>query len=291
MRIVSLLPSATEIVCALGLRDHLVGVTHECDHPADVRTLPAVTRTRIPHDATSREIDDLVRAELAADTSLYLLERETLEQLAPDLIITQALCDVCAVNERDVAAVACRLPGPPRVVNLEPMTLAAVFDSMRAVAAAAGVSAETVVGEYERRVAAVRDAVVGRPRPRVGFIEWIDPPFSGGHWNPELVRLAGGIDGLGVEGQASRTLEWSEVIAWAPEVIVIAACGFSRARALEELHVLESRDGWGALPAVQSGRVHVVDGNQYFSRPGPRLVESLEILAGLLNPGALARGG
>lgn len=289
MRIVSLLPSATEIVCALGLRDHLVGVTHECDYPADVRTLPAVTRTRIPHDATSRQIDDLVRAELAGATSLYLLEREILEQLAPDLIVTQALCDVCAVNERDVAAVACRLPGPPHVVSLEPMTLAGVFDSMRSVATAAGLSAERVIAEYERRVAAVHEAVAGRPRPRVGFIEWIDPPFSGGHWNPELVRLAGGIDGLGVEGQVSRTLQWSEVLAWAPEVIVVAACGFSRARALEELHILESHDGWGTIPAVKSGRVHVVDGSHFFSRPGPRLVDSLELLAQLLHPGAVSR--
>lgn len=209
MRIVSLLPSATEIVCTLGLESELVGVTHECDYPAFVRDLPKVTRTLIPSDASSAQIDAMVRERLKTDRALYTLDMSVLETLRPDLIVTQVLCDVCAVAEAEVRAAVCHLPGQPAVVNLEPQNLGEVFDAIRQVAEAAGVSdrAPSVIEGLRSRV----DTVVSRvdacrsERPRVSLLEWLEPPFSCGHWNPELVRLAGGIEGLGRENAPSHT--------------------------------------------------------------------------------------
>lgn len=287
MRIVSLLPSATEIICALGLEDQLVGVTHECDFPPSVRHLPKVTRTLIPPDASSADIDRLVRERLRTDRALYTLDLPGLEQLRPDLILTQALCDVCAVAEDEVRAAACMLPGAPQVINVEPQTLSDVFASIRQVARAAGVegSAEEVITALTARVAAVasRTARLER-RPRVALLEWLDPPFCCGHWSPELVRLAGGVEGLGREGRPSRTLWWDEVLAWEPEVVFIACCGMSVERTLADLPPLGLVSGWQNLPAVRAGRVYVTNGSHYFSRPGPRLVDSLEILAHTLHP-------
>jgi iron complex transport system substrate-binding protein len=284
MRIVSLLPSATEIICVLGLRDHLVGVTHECDYPQDVRALPAVTRSRIPTGTVSRDIDRLVREQLNAEQALYTLDLEMLQVLQPDLLVTQALCNVCAVAEAEVQAAVCALPGTPRVLNLEPMTLAEVFASIQQVAAAAGIEGDGVVRVLEARVKQVTARVAGHPRLRVALLEWLDPPFSSGHWNPELVRLAGGTDGLGGEGRPSRTLTWEEVVAWQPEVAVVACCGFDVERTLADVPLLHHVPGWVDLPAVRAGRVYVVDGSAYFSRPGPRLVDSLELMAHLLHP-------
>jgi iron complex transport system substrate-binding protein len=289
MRIVSLLPSATEIVCRLGLGENLVGVTHECDHPAFVVGLPKVTCTLIPHDATSRAIDELVRERLKTDRALYTLDLPTLERLAPDLIVTQALCDVCAVAEAEVRAAACSLPGRPRVVNLEPMSLDDVLDTLPLVARAAGVPARAgaVVSELRGRIdtVTVRSEQVAE-RPRVVVLEWLDPPFSCGHWTPELVRRAGGAEMIGVAGRPSRTLDWNEVVAARPDVLFIACCGFSTERALVDLPGLRARPGWADIPAVQMGRVYVTDGNAYFSRSGPRLVDSLEMLAHALHPDA-----
>jgi iron complex transport system substrate-binding protein len=287
MRIVSLLPSATETICALGLEDQLVGVTHECDYPPFVRDLPKVTETLIPTDATSAEIDGLVRERLDDGRALYALDLTVLESLRPDLIVTQALCDVCAVAEAEVKAAACTLPGAPRVINLEPESLGEVFAAMRQVAEAAGVVAESegIIRVLRDRVEdVVRRSNATPDRPRVALLEWLDPPFSCGHWNPELVRLAGGVEGLGREGERSRTLRWEEVVGWAPEVVVIACCGFSTERTLEDLPLLNAVPGWENVPAVGAGRVYVVDGSQYFSRPGPRLVDSLEILAHAIHP-------
>ncbi len=287
MRIVSLLPSATEMICALGLEHQLVGVTHECDYPPTVRRLPTVTHTVIPVDAGSAEIDRLVRARLRTVRALYTLDLPALEELRPDLIVTQALCDVCAVAEDEVRAAACALPGNPRVINLEPQTLSAVLDAIRDLATAAGVErrGDDVVRRLADRAAAVaaRTAAVAH-RPRVALLEWLDPPFSCGHWSPELVRMAGGVEGLGREGERSRTLAWDEVHAWRPEVVFVACCGFDVARTLQDVALLERVPGWHDLPAVRSGRVYVTDGSHYFSRPGPRLVDSLEILAHALHP-------
>lgn len=287
MRIVSLLPSATEIVCELGLADRLVGVTHECDHPSFVSALPKVTRTLIPHDASSLQIDTLVREMLKTRKALYTLDMPMLERLRPDLIVTQALCDVCAVAESEVTAAACSLPGQPKVVNLEPMSLGDVLDTLGAVARAAGVPdhAEVAVQRLRRRV----DSVAERSErvaehPRVVVLEWLDPPFSCGHWTPELVGLAGGDELIGKPGQRSRTIPWEEVVAAQPDVLFIACCGFPVERTLVDLPGLATRPGWTDLPAVRADRVFVTDGNAYFSRPGPRLVDSLEILAHALHP-------
>jgi len=287
LRIVSLLPSATEIVSCLGLGDQLVAVTHECDYPPFVRELPKATRTLVPKDAPSGEIDRLVRERLKGQAALYSLDLPVLERLRPDLIVTQALCDVCAVAEDEVQEAACRLPGRPRVVNLEPETLSQVFEVIRLVAREAGIAerGEATVSGLEARVAAVaaRSRTIDE-RPRVALLEWLDPPFSCGHWSPELVRLAGGEETLGREGVRSRTLSWDEVRAAAPEVVVVACCGFDVERTLVDVRALDRQPAWRELPAVRAGRVYVSDGAQYFSRPGPRLVDSLEILAHALHP-------
>ena len=287
-RIVSLLPSATEIVCALGLADRLVGVTHECDWPPEVAGLPPVTRTVIPPAATSAEIDALVRGRFESSgddrPALYTLDQDALAALRSDLIVTQALCDVCAVAEAEVRAASCRLPGAPRVLNLEPMTLADVLASIEAVGQATGVDARPVVAALAARVEAVRQRVAGRPRPRVAVLEWLDPPFSAGHWNPELVHVAGGTEVLGQAGEPSRTLAWSEVVDAAPDVVVVACCGFTAERALEDVGVFGRVPGWETVPAARSGRLAVVDGSALFARPGPRLVEATELLAHLLHP-------
>jgi iron complex transport system substrate-binding protein len=287
MRIVSLLPSATEIICQLGLESELVGVTHECDYPPSVRDLQKVTKTLIPAAASSREIDELVRERLQTDRALYTLDLPTLTELRPELIVTQALCDVCAVAEDDVRSAARSLPGPPRVINLEPTCLDDVVDCLRQVGAAAGRGARAAeeIAKLRARVVAVAarsERIV--ERPRVVVLEWLDPPFSSGHWSPELVRLAGGDEAVGVAGERSRTVDWRQIVAAAPEVMLIACCGFDVERTLVDLPILRRNPGWGELPCVRAKRVYVVDGSAYFSRPGPRLVDSLEILAHALHP-------
>jgi iron complex transport system substrate-binding protein len=287
MRIVSLLPSATEIVCSLGLEDQLVGVTHECDFPRSVLTLPKVTKTLIPTDASSAEIDSLVRDRLGAKSALYSLDMDALEALRPDLIVTQALCDVCAVAESEVRDAACTLSSLPGVVNLEPETLDEVFDAIRQVGVATGnedAANELCASLWERAAFVVERTRGVTHRPRVALLEWLDPPFSTGHWNPELIRLAGGVDGLGREGEKSVTLKWEQVIEWNPEVVLISCCGFTAERAMDEVHILRNVVGWNDLPAVRDGRVFVTDGASYFSRPGPRLVDSLELLAHVIHP-------
>lgn len=289
MRIVSLLPSATEIVCALGLGEHLVGVTHECDYPPFVKGLPKVTRTLIPHDATSREIDDRVREQLKTNQALYSLDTPTLERLRPDLIVTQSLCDVCAVAETEVSAAACALPGRPRVINLEPQSLEDVLSTMLEMGRAVDreESAEATVAGLRERIDTVAQRTAGIPkdhRTRVAFLEWLDPLFNAGHWNPILIELAGGIDILGNVGKPSRTTPWDSLVRSRPDVLFIACCGFSAERAMEDLPILERQDGWDDLPCVRSGRIYIADGNAYFSRPGPRLVDGLEIMAHALHP-------
>jgi iron complex transport system substrate-binding protein len=287
MRIVSLLPSATEIVCELGLDDQLVGVTHECDYPPSVHGLPKVTKTLIPRDASSKEIDGLVRERLRTERALYSLDMPTLERLRPDLIVTQALCDVCAVAESEVTAAACSLPSQPKVINLEPTCLEEVFQCMQLVGDAAGVPGQAfaAIASLRERVKHVEDRSRNIDvRPKVVLLEWIDPPFSSGHWSPALVRLAGGIEMLGGEGQRSRTIVWNEIVKVDPDYLVIACCGFDIERTRRDLPILASYPCFDQLACVRLGNVTVVDGNAYFSRPGPRLVDSLEILAHILHP-------
>ncbi|MEN9936896.1 MAG: hypothetical protein RLZZ387_3475 [Chloroflexota bacterium] len=294
MRIVSLLPSATEIVCALGLEEALVGVTHECDYPARARALPAVTRSVLDlSDWSSDDIDHRVSRQLRDGLSLYELDRDLLAELRPDIILTQALCAVCAVESGAVQLAARDVTSTyggvaPLVISLEPRTLADVLATIEAVGEATGVRprAERVAAQLRERVERVRErAAPVTQRPRVAFLEWLDPAFGPGHWMPELVQIAGGRLGLGTPGKPSRRVPWDDVIAFAPEVIVVAPCGVKLARALDEAReLLPRRAGWGALPAVRRGRVFIADGNAYFSRPGPRVVESLELLAELVQP-------
>ena len=287
MRIVSLLPSATELICALGLEKQLVGVTHECDYPHSIVGLPVVTRSLIPAGLPSGEIDTLVKSQLTDDTALYSLHMPVLEALKPDLIVTQALCDVCAVAADEVNAAACGLPGNPQVVNLEPMRLSEVFDTLELLGEAAdcATQAKRVRAALEARVDAVRERSAGlRQRPRVAMLEWIDPLFNAGHWTPELVDFAGGEECLGNPFAPSTEVAPQDLIAAAPDLIFIALCGFDITRSLRDVPRLENLDGWETLPAVRRHQVYLTDGNAYFSRPGPRLVDSLEILAHTLHP-------
>jgi iron complex transport system substrate-binding protein len=287
-RVASLLPGATEIALALGLRESLVAVSHSCDFPGRVARLPRVTRTRIPREAPSREIDRIVRAALARGESLYEVDAVRLDALSPDLILTQGICQVCAVGPGEVARALPALRSNPDVLSLEPTTLDETFAAILQVGEATGRTrrAEGLVAALRRRVDAVRARCRPRGRrPRVAFLEWIDPPICGGHWNPELVELAGGDDGLGRPGQPSRTLVWEELLAWRPEVLVAACCGYPAERTWAELSLLRSRPGAADLPCMRTGRVHVADGIALFSRPGPSLVESLEVLAKILRSG------
>lgn len=288
MRIVSLLPSATEIAFALGLGDQVVAVTHECDYPPKARRKPVITRNLLPKGLSSADIDAQVRSQLADSHSLYTVDRNLLDTLRPDLILTQQLCDVCAVAYDDVLDAVRSLPHPrPRVVNLEPITLDDVLGTILTVGQVAGCSdtAVTVYDALQARVERVRErAGHALTRPRVVLLEWLEPLFCGGHWNPELVEIAGGVDAVGRKHQPSRQVAWDMVRDFAPEVLVVAQCGFSGERTRQDMPTLEAQPGYADLPAVRAGRVYLVDGSGYFSRPGPRLVDSLELLAALIHP-------
>lgn len=292
MRIVSLLPSATEILCALGLEEQLVGVTHGCDFPPSVSRLPRITSTGIPTDAPSAEIDRLVRERHAAGLPLYDLDEAMLLRLAPDLLVTQGLCDVCAVADSDARAVAARLPGRVEVVSLAPTRLGDVFADILEIGRLTGTGgrAQALVAASRARVEAVRAATERLPAPRVTLLEWVDPLYASGHWTPELVTLAGGREGHGKPGARSRRMEWQEVLDWAPEVLILACCGLDLPRTALELKRLRAYPGFAELPCARSGRMHAVDGDALFSRSGPRLVDSLEILAHLLHPAAAGAG-
>ena len=288
-KIVTLLPSATEIVCCLSLGDKLVGVTHECDYPPGVEKLPHVTRSTIDHSAPSHVIGAAVRQHLETTDALYTLNEPLLKELAPDLLVTQALCDVCAVSEADVLGVIDRLPGSPELVNLEPMTLTEVFDTITMLGATTGYEAraQKYRDSLQARVDFIRDKsaqISTSDKPSVGFLEWIDPPFNAGHWTPKLIEYAGGIDSFGNKHQPSQTISFDTITAADPDVLVIALCGFDEHRAKDELSILRENLDYEGLQAVGDDRVYLIDGNSYFSRPGPRLVDALEILFGLLHP-------
>lgn len=288
MRAVSLLPAATEIVAALGCLDALAAVSHECDWPAEVQAKPRITRCEIHGNRLpSGEIDRWVRETLRATGTLYTMDEALLRRIAPDVILTQRLCDVCAVGYGSVVALAATLPGPPRVVSLEPQRLADVFQDIRNVGGALGVPerAASIVTALEGRLAAVRRKSGSLPRRRCVLLEWIDPPFRTGHWGPEVVEIAGGTDPIGVAGEDAAKVPWAAVRDARPEAIVLACCGFDIPRTLADVEILRGYDGWSDLPAVRGGEVWAVDGSAYFSRPGPRLVDSAELLAQCLHPG------
>lgn len=288
MRIVSLIASSTEIVCALGMEEFLVGRSHECDYPPSVQRLPVCTAPKFRTAATSSEIDRQVKEILEQALSVYRVDAEMLESLRPTHIVTQTQCEVCAVSLRDVEeAVGTFLRSRPAIVSLQPNALADVWAEIRRVAEALDVSprGQELIARLQARMTAIEHQAQSLPRRRsVACIEWIDPLMASGNWMPELVKMAGGHNLFGEVGRHSPRLEWIEVIAANPEVILILPCGFDIARTRQELPVLTRKPGWEYLRAVEERRVYLLDGNQYFNRPGPRLAESLEILAEVIHP-------
>jgi iron complex transport system substrate-binding protein len=284
MRIASLVPSATELLFALGLGDSVVAVTHECDYPQSAAGKPHLTRSVIPAGLTAAEIDAAVRERTGSGRALYELDEPRLAELEVDLIVTQAVCEVCAVSFDDVVAAAGRLPTRPRVLSLDPSTLEDVLADIPRLADAAGAAAAgaALLEDARSRIAAVQRAVAAAPRPRVAAVEWLDPLFLGGHWVPAMVDLAGGTDVLGVAGAKSRTAEWPELERARPELVVSMPCGYATERAHAE--TLAAADRLARLDA----RVVAVDASSYFSRPGPRLVDGIELLGHLIHPELVA---
>ena len=280
MRIASLVPSATELLFALGLGDRVVGVTHECDYPAGAEQLPHLTRSVIPEGLESAEIDRVVRERMSRGEALYELDEDELAELEVDLIVTQAVCEVCAVSFDDVQAVAERLSTHPAVISFDPSTLGEVPGDVPRLAEEAGApeAGERLVAELGDRLETVERAVEGASRPRVAALEWLDPIYIGGHWVPQMIELAGGEDVLGLPGEKSRTADWTELEAAAPELVVSMPCGYYAEQAAAEAM------RWRGHLSLLGARVVAVDAAAYFSRPGPRLVEGVELLGHLLHP-------
>ncbi|MBI3302580.1 MAG: cobalamin-binding protein [Deltaproteobacteria bacterium] len=286
-RIVSLLPSSTEIVCSLGLGDRLVGVSHECDYPPEVVGLPVLTAPKLNPHGTSAMIDARVRAIVQEGLSVYRINTDVLQALQPDLIVTQDQCEVCAVSLPEVEeAVRCFLTPGVKVISLKPQRLSDIWDDIRRVAQAAGREsvAEEVLKGLKRRVWKVEQQTRHLPRPRVACLEWLDPLMAAGNWIPELVEIAGGEYTFAAAGAHSPKITWEALVDYQPEVMVIMPCGFKIPQTQADLPVLTAHPQWRALPAVQANRVFVADGNAYYNRPGPRIVESIEILAEILHP-------
>jgi iron complex transport system substrate-binding protein len=288
MRIASLVPSATEMLFALGLGESVVAVTHECDYPKPARTLPQLTRTVLPPGLDAAGIDAAVKETVGEGRALYELDEQRLAELSPDLIVTQAVCDVCAVSYEDVLEVAARLPGRPRVVQQDPSTLGEMLEDVVRLGEATGTTAAAheLRGELEGRLAAVRAAVSGARPPRVIALEWLDPPFVGGHWIPEMISIAGGDDVAGPPGLKSPEVSWGALSGLVPDVVIAMPCGWyvedSRAQALAH---------WERIARLGAGRVYAVDAASTFSRPGPRLVDGVELLGHVLHPDLLDAPG
>ena len=280
MRIASLVPSATEMLFALGLGDSVVAVTHECDYPPEAQALPRLTRSVVPEGLSSAEVDAAVRERTGRGEALYELEVPVLRELAVELIVTQAVCEVCAVSFDDVRAVAEELPTQPRVVSLDPSTLGEVLADLPRLAQVAGAEdeGERLAAEAADRLDAVRDAVAGAPEPRVAALEWLDPVYVGGHWVPQMIELAGGQDVLGMPGERSRVVGWEDLSAASPDLMVSMPCGYYVEDAARE--ALANREWLTQLGA----RIVAVDAAAFFSRPGPRLVDGVELLGHVLHP-------
>ncbi len=288
LRIISLIASATEIVCALGFEKNLIGRSHECDYPPSVKALPQLTAPKFNVEGTSYEIDKRVKAIVADALSVYRVDAQLLDELKPTHIITQSQCEVCAVSLKDVEQAVCQVTGSkPSIVSLEPNALEDVWTDIRRVGSALGAPerADRLIIQSVTRMREIAEKarLIG-PRPTVACIEWIEPLMAGGNWMPELIEMAGGRNLFGEAGKHSPWMTWEELVAQNPDVILTTPCGFDIPRTLEEMHLLSRKPEWRELKAVHTGRVFVADGNQYFNRPGPRLVESLEILAEMFHP-------
>ena len=288
MKIVSFLPSATEMVYALGLGDQLVGVTHECDYPIEARTKPVVVRSAIETKGLNpRQIDEAVSRTLKSGQGLYSVDEVLLTDLAPDLILTQDLCQVCAPSGNEIGRVLKFLPRFPRILWMTPKCLADIFENIRQLGEATDriKVAEEQVSRLQERVKMIsRQTAALRSRPRVFCMEWLSPPYNAGHWMPELVERAGGLDGLAQKGLDSIRIAWEQILEYAPEVLILSPCGFHLQEVLRQAHLLTTYPDWDQLPAVKEGRVFAVDANNYFARPGPRIVDGLELLAALIHP-------
>jgi len=287
-RIVSFLPSATEMVWALGLADCLMGITHECDYPAETRNRPVVVRPVLPIESMSQaEIDVSVTERLRNGLSLYHVDERLMREIAPDLILTQDLCQVCAPSGNEISQMLGMLEAKPQILWMTPKSLAGIEENLRALGEAADrtEAAEKLIASGRARLGKITERTERLTyRPRVFCMEWMDPVYCSGHWVPEMVRIAGGIDELGREGTDSVRIPWRDVISWAPEILIISPCGFDLAKTLTEAERLSSYPGWSDLPAVRNGRVYAVDANSYFARPGPRVIEGTELLAHLFHP-------
>lgn len=287
-RVISLIASATEILHALGAGGSQVARSHECDYPPSVLDLPQLTRAKFKvHGATSAEIDRSVKGLMEQGLAVYEVDADRMRALTPDVILTQDQCEVCAVSLADVQAALCTwTDSSARIVSLRPHTMADVYADILSVAEAIGRKAagRDLVGSMQARLADISASLAHRSRPKLGFVEWIEPPMSGGHWMPELIAAAGGISPFGVSGENSPWVSWDEMAAADPDILLVAPCGYEIATSLPELEGLRTHAVFKSLRAVREGRVFVADGNAYFNRPGPRLVESAEILAEILHP-------
>jgi iron complex transport system substrate-binding protein len=286
VRIVSLLPSATDLLCALGLRDDLVGRTHECDWPPGIEDVPVMTRDLLDTASmTEREIDVAVGGSVHSGSSIYALDHEALAAAKPDLIVTQELCEVCAVSYGEVMRSARMMDGGPRVVSLEPHTIEGILDNVVLVGELTGTraAASAVVDDTRERLEAVRKSVAGRERVRTVCIEWLDPIYVAGHWVPEQVSIAGGVEPVGAAGEHSRTVPWETVRDARPDALVLLPCGLGIERVRADASLLGALPGWDEVPAVRAGNVWAVDGPSYFNRPGPRVVRGVEVLAHVLH--------
>jgi iron complex transport system substrate-binding protein len=288
MRVVSLLPSATEILFALGFDREVVGVSHECDFPEQARDKRVVIQSRIPHGAAPAEIDRLVREFVSRGESLYAVDAQALEELSPDLIITQDLCHVCAASPDDLGAALARFAERPEVLCLNPQDLGDVWRDILWVGEQTrrGRAAEALLEGIGERLAWLEEIVADRAeRPRVAFLEWLQPFYVGGHWVPEMIELAGAHDVLGRVHTPSFRVTLEDIVAAAPDIILVSPCGYGTDQARSEYLAMEHTDQWNAIPAVQNGRVYALEANSYFSRPGPRLITGIEALAGVFHPG------
>ena len=292
MRVCSLLPSATEILYALNLGDQVCGVSHECDYPPEARSKPVMVRSAFESEGRSgAEVHALVREHLQSNRGIYELDREALRAARPDLLLTQALCEVCAISLAQVMRAIQDLSPPPELLSLDPHDVGGVLEDIVRVGSRTDRrrEADRLVTELQVRRATVRHRVDGLPRPRVACLEWTDPLMCGGHWVPQMVEEAGGLDVLGRRGEPARLIPWEELEAAAPEVVVLAGCGLDVARNTVEAQTLWGHPVWEALPAVRRGRVYATDASAYFSRSGPRLIEGIELLAALLHPEGASR--
>lgn len=287
-RIVSFLPSATEMVCALGLSEQLVGITHECDYPPEIEGKAVVVRKTLPIEKmTQREVDVAVSERIRDGLSLYEVDEKLLQELAPDLILTQDLCQVCAPSGNEVSQALNLLSTKPQILWLTPNSLEQIFANLGELGEATGQTkkAEELVAEGRARLEKTAAVTRNLPdRPRVFCMEWLDPVYCSGHWVPEMVRIAGGVDALSQEGADSVRILWDEVLEWKPEILIVTPCGFNLEQTIEQSQQLFTYPGWSSLPAVLDGRVYAVDANSYFARPGPRVVDGTELLAHLIHP-------